>query len=444
MKSFFHDERGSFAILFGILMIPLIGVVGLAIDSARAFTIRGQIQQALDSAALAGGRVFYSTQVDRNTVIRSYFDNNVKNFRYQTNITSADVQIDSNTSTGMLTLHMTAKMPTLLMGVLGFKSVPISATAQVRRNDEDKGIELAMALDMSGSMNEDISGCATCTPSRLSLLKTAATNLISFLFTDMPANKVYISIVPWNSQTYPGLSYTSWLVSPAPTSTTSVLPPWWYGALYMRNGGDDLNDKSPLVSKFRYSPYGYDPYTAEDNRINTIKPLSSSQSELLDKINILIARGWTNSTVGLFWGWMTLSPKWRNIWNGVPSTRPLDYTDTSSIKALILMTDGEDNHLSWSYSPAAVPDDDITDPNDHEARDWIEARSLQTCTRIKENGIRIYTVAFTNEVATNTTVIDFLKACATTGYFFVAPDGTTLNSAFQSIGSDLKSLRLIR
>jgi len=53
-----HDVR--------LLVIPLTAVVGLAVDFGRAYSVKSQTQQALDAAALAGGRV---SQVEKTDTV---------------------------------------------------------------------------------------------------------------------------------------------------------------------------------------------------------------------------------------------------------------------------------------------------------------------------------------------------------------------------------------
>src|SRR5262249_48643081 len=49
----FHAARGgNVAITFGLVMVPVIGLVGAAVDYSRANSARTQMQAALDSTAL--------------------------------------------------------------------------------------------------------------------------------------------------------------------------------------------------------------------------------------------------------------------------------------------------------------------------------------------------------------------------------------------------------
>ena len=65
------DQRGSVAVIVGAAIIPLIGALGLATDTARGYLVKARLSQALDAAALAGGKVYFSTQRDAD--IKKYF-----------------------------------------------------------------------------------------------------------------------------------------------------------------------------------------------------------------------------------------------------------------------------------------------------------------------------------------------------------------------------------
>ena len=48
-----QDESGATGILFGLLILPLVGLMALAIDYSRFVKIQDRIQSSLDGAVLA-------------------------------------------------------------------------------------------------------------------------------------------------------------------------------------------------------------------------------------------------------------------------------------------------------------------------------------------------------------------------------------------------------
>ena len=74
-----RDETGAIAVTFALLLIPMILVVGGAVDYARMVQYRASLQYAVDQAALAGAAVFSdSTQSTAATqVATNYFNRSI-------------------------------------------------------------------------------------------------------------------------------------------------------------------------------------------------------------------------------------------------------------------------------------------------------------------------------------------------------------------------------
>ncbi|MEO1018911.1 MAG: pilus assembly protein TadG-related protein [Pseudomonadota bacterium] len=72
-----RDERGAVMMLFGLLMLPLVAAIGLAIDAMVSFTVENRIQRALDAAGLAAGRAATDEQLAAQA--QQFFDANFEN-----------------------------------------------------------------------------------------------------------------------------------------------------------------------------------------------------------------------------------------------------------------------------------------------------------------------------------------------------------------------------
>jgi Flp pilus assembly protein TadG len=55
-QRFRSDQRGNVAILFGLAVLPVVGMVGAAVDYSRANAVRASLQAAADAAALTAAR----------------------------------------------------------------------------------------------------------------------------------------------------------------------------------------------------------------------------------------------------------------------------------------------------------------------------------------------------------------------------------------------------
>ena len=222
LKALWGDSRGNVAIVFGLMAVPLVGIVGLSIDTMRAYTVRHQLQRALDSAALAGGRLFSADE--RDAVIQNYFDQNIEDIRYGSS--HSDLVITSDPVSGTLNVEAEAEVRTTLGRVLGVETLKINADVQVVRNETT--LEVALAIDTTGSMGwNDSSGNY-----KMDAAKDAANLLLNILYNNKDEDEdVFVSVVPFVQNVNVGSNYSSWLVGGSEAAI-----PWNYGMYPDANG----------------------------------------------------------------------------------------------------------------------------------------------------------------------------------------------------------------
>ena len=197
----FNDRSGNVMIIAAFSIIPLIGAVGIATDTARAYLVKSRLQSAVDSAALAGGRVFSSTS--RDSDIRQYFDANFPQGYMNAAITPLQITPDANNET--VNLSASATIPTTFMKLLGSQAITVAAAAEVTR--QISRLHVVLALDMSGSMTTTMENGNT----RIENAKAAATTLTNILFGSNATNDLLkVGVVPWAGKvnvTYDGSRY---------------------------------------------------------------------------------------------------------------------------------------------------------------------------------------------------------------------------------------------
>jgi hypothetical protein len=148
-------------------------------------------------------------------------------------------------------------------------------------------------------------------------------------------------------------------------------------------------------------------------------PLTDSRTALKTYINSLYPSGGTAGHIGIAWGWYSIAPGWNSVWPA--DSAPLGYEEPDSAKAMIVMTDGEFN----------------TNYNSGEGNSFAQAQKL--CDNIKEEGVRIYTVAFQAPKAGQ----DILEYCASgTEFAFKAESANELKDAYSKIAQSISDLRI--
>src|SRR5215813_12429881 len=245
---FRRDERGNVAVIVAAAIIPLIGALGLATDTARGYLVKARLSQALDAAALAGGKVYFSTQ--RDTDIKKYFGANfpsaalpVYDTEYTATFMDAKVTLNHPVNGGAtgkenLTLTAQATIPTTFMRVQGFDSVTVDATSQVTR--AISALDVVISLDMSGSMESS--------STKITAARDAAVTFVDAVFgTNSTApqltidgttyNLLNIGFVPWNAKVNvktQGVAFSS-VTTQAVTPFTNPVTGDSQSVLYMAN-----------------------------------------------------------------------------------------------------------------------------------------------------------------------------------------------------------------
>ncbi len=58
IRNFLKDRSGATAVTFALLLVPMVGMTGLAVDYTRASSDRSQLQNAADAAVLSGAEIY--------------------------------------------------------------------------------------------------------------------------------------------------------------------------------------------------------------------------------------------------------------------------------------------------------------------------------------------------------------------------------------------------
>jgi len=489
-----RDERGNFALILSISILPIAAAVGAAIDLNRAFIVQQRLERALDAAGLAVGASAAATPAEMTVVAQSFFDAN-----YDASELGVPSKVSVVPSDGSIKLTATAELPTAVMSVVGFDTLSVGSAIEVVR--ESKALEIAMVLDNTGSMAWN---------GKISALREASEDLVSILFGDQDTPELLrMSLVPF--VTAVNIKSTGfdmqWMDRDAkskyhgenfdpdkgPTNHFTLFDDIknasWKGCVEMRPEPYDTLDTAPTPGNANtlFVPYfwpdepdnEYDAnndYTNDKTRGNKRKrqknggkyknvnvyndetpsstsgpnkscprplvPLTNSRSTLVNEVRAM--QPWynsgTNIAEGLAWGWRVLSP-------GVPFTEGASYTDPDVQKALILLTDGnneivrqdtfnDSDYTSFGYiDKKRLGTDSIST-----ARGLIDDKVEEMCERVKDEGVRVYTITFQ---LNSSSLQEVFRNCATEPQlYFDSPSNEKLREVFQSIAYDLSNLRL--
>lgn len=477
------EEKGVVLIIFVLVIVPLLLVIAVGIDFSQTLVVKRQLANGVDAAALAiGNQRGLINQADIDAEAERYIKAHYPDSSIGTlkNFTATRTSNDPR----IFEVHVTAtaEIATNFMKLGGVDTLTVSVDSTVVR--QDKELELVMVLDNSGSMGRG---------NKLTSMKSAANKLVDTLYGDeTESDNIRLGLVPFTSTVNVGVpSSTSWLDADTPASinkqyldlpVTLTLPfigetaiDSAFGVLDIMNGGLASNWGGCLRSRYRFDagiddlditdtpPTSADPETLfsayfdpfrgssvlhyvgqfsgrqnSDCPDAAIQPLTNNKNTIKDAIAAMVADGATNIPEALSWGWRVVSP-------GVPFTDGKAYSDQGVIKAIILLTDG-DNMISNSFSSYGKPSNPQLEGNPNGT---LDTKTAQVCNNIKANhdsdttdtDILLYTIVFD---VTSGTVINIMQNCATTPnkHYFNSPSAQDLDGAFLTIAASLNQLRI--
>ena len=283
-------RRGGIAVMTALLAVPLVGLVGVAVDGARAWLLRSRLHTALDAAALAGARNISVPVAQRDAEIAAMFWTNygVRGLGYTPaqatgrawrGFLDASTTLDAPIAVDTSTMRVSARavLDTSFARVLGFNSLTVRASADARR--ADLGMELALVLDITGSMEINCSlpsdrtqyDCFVTTVPRvpgttvtsrnnnIDLLRLAAADMVNILYGNRETvPNLWVSVVPYTTTVNFGPSRRTWLTAAsAATLTADFSPTTWRGCVEARVGyagaptDGDARDYTPAEVPFQ-------------------------------------------------------------------------------------------------------------------------------------------------------------------------------------------------
>ncbi len=430
--AFNGDERGTVAVLFGLMSVAMVMMIGGAVDMGRWMHAYSQTKSAVDSAVLAGTRTLQVSGGDTAlalTTARNFYKANVE-ARPSVKGDNIDFQV-TNAGTGIFATG-TAYIDTPFLAVASIPRLVLwnegaskasEAVSEIGGGNGQK-LEISMMLDTTGSMSGE----------KLSDLKAAAKDLVNIMLPE-GGSDVRVAIAPFAESVRPGSAYLNRVRGSRPSSvklrdkndrlTTYSLT----SCVSERAGAAAYTDDAPDGTKVLGAVYSKSGSCTPGAQI---MPLTSDKSQLNSLINSLTASGGTAGHLGSAWAWYLLSPKWANVWS--TDSRPANYDDPDVKKIAILMTDGEYNtqYDANGLMTSTNNTSSLNGSSDNQAR--------SVCANMKTAGIEVYTVGFS---LTDNRAIQTLRQCASDASMaYLAQDGEQLRNVFRDIAVKLSPLHL--
>ncbi len=232
LKRFKADQSGTTAVIFGLAFLPLVGMVGGAVDYSRAAAQQTKLQRAVDAVAFALVREpKTATAADIQARASKLFET-----LYPAADPVSPATVTATRVGKVIEVSSNTAVRNAFVQVLGLPRTQVAASAKSTFGSK---IEVALVLDNTGSMDDLISG-----KRKIDELKSSASQLLTDLraLADEP-DTVKVSIVPFDTEVRLDASASrnkDWFRWSNPSDRLS-----WTGYVYDRWNGYASTDGAP-------------------------------------------------------------------------------------------------------------------------------------------------------------------------------------------------------
>ena len=435
-----RDEDGAILIFGLIVFVIMLMVGGIAVDMMRYESERVRLQGTADRAVLAAAMMRDNpnnpNQPTPEDVLRSYFEAEGLAAYIEG---EGRLFVDDGETSGFREVAVAprANLNTTFMRLSGVDQLDMNLLAAASEGIVEQKIEIAMVLDVSGSMAFDAVNNVLIPQDepRMDALHQAATDFATAMLTDNENGRVALSIAPYSTEVVmppTTLSFFNNLSDPVSGNMTNAFcidfDTW-------NSVTDSIN--APMTRR------NCDLRSNTDTLITDmpIRPFLNDVDDAVQYINTLWANWGTSIDLGVRTGALFLDPSINPIVdhlidsNQVDSDyadHPLPWDDPTVFKALVLMTDGENCCYHVGDPATRKPSRAIQD-----------ADTIAVCDALKEQGVTIYAVAFEAPPGG----VSLMEECASSvgGHFFNSSSDDLVNT-FNAIATHIavQSLRLTR
>ncbi len=205
LQRFTAANGGATALLFGLALIPAMLTIGAAIDFGRVALLKSSLQAAADAGVLAAGAQSKNTQSARASVAQGAVIANLGPKADGANV----VVTETEPGAGVYQVKVDATLRTAVMKLAHIDTLSVSVKSEARNiGGSINPIEIALALDNTGSMHSDMPA-----------LKSAAKSLVQAVLGGGANSNIRVSVVPYVAAVNPGLTDMSLI-------DTKAVSPW--------------------------------------------------------------------------------------------------------------------------------------------------------------------------------------------------------------------------
>ena len=411
-----RDERGSMALMMGLMAVPLLFAVGAGVDYGTANMSKAKLDAVADTAALAAvdHQNISSTAAAAQTVAENVFNAEATNLP-NVSVSNLTATVTDSTTGRTALVNYTATKTNLFMGLFGYPTTTISGSSTAQAG-LTTNIDFYLLLDNSPSMNI----AATSTGIATMVANTTAQGGCAFACheSDPAADNLGNKGGVDNYTLAQNLGVVTRMQNLA-TATQGLM-----GSATSMEGSNNQQYQMGI-------------YTFNGSGLNTIQLLTSNLANAESAAaNINVEEVYSNNYLTKSNSNNDTDTDFESAMSAINTIMPLPGTGTPSStpqEVLFIVTDGVDDEISSSCSQT------------FDGNRCQQPFDTTSCTTVKNRGIQI-AVLYTEylPLPTNTWYNNWiapfqskispnLQSCASTGMFFTVTTDGDITAAMQTL-----------
>ncbi len=411
-----RDERGSMALMMGLMAVPLLFAVGAGVDYGTANMSKAKLDAVADTAALAAvdHQNISSTAAAAQTVAENVFNAEATNLP-NVSVSNLTATVTDSTTGRTALVNYTATKTNLFMGLFGYPTTTISGSSTAQAG-LTTNIDFYLLLDNSPSMNI----AATSTGIATMVANTTAQGGCAFACheSDPAADNLGNKGGVDNYTLAQNLGVVTRMQNLA-TATQGLM-----GSATSMEGSNNQQYQMGI-------------YTFNGSGLNTIQLLTSNLANAESAAaNINVEEVYSNNYLTKSNSNNDTDTDFESAMSAINTIMPLPGTGTPSStpqEVLFIVTDGVDDEISSSCSQT------------FDGNRCQQPFDTTSCTTVKNRGIQI-AVLYTEylPLPTNTWYNNWiapfqskispnLQSCASTGMFFTVTTDGDITAAMRTL-----------
>lgn len=415
-----------------LIMLPILGAAGVAVDYSRVANVRSGLQNAADAAALAVVQDVeeLSNRQIRRQVRRFFNANSDATIKFARNVRTRGRVRESS-----LVVTAVSRVDTLIMHALGTDRVRVRVESEAFFAQNP--VEMALVIDNTRSM--DYGGS-------WNTVADAIGDTLDTIDSRTTSGSFHVTLVPYTDRVNVSDDREDWLgyrpgdpgFGNGPIDDDDLDD--WEGCLEPRevaqNGLPFAVDLTAQPGEFLpTAPAFWSGSSARGTSISECaEPIFGPSTDISEAKNELRDLEPKNATGrfddALAWGWRAISPDWMGKW-GAGANYPSDRPNRDKIVAMF--TDGRTNINRYEMERANG------EFGNNNGSISVFNHFLSVCDEIKDQGARV----FIFDTGANSHAESYFRNCAEDDYFKVE-NQAALMAAIKSLGDDVVKPRLVK